>query len=89
MPVGVHEGHVVEPRVAGRRRLPARALPCVQPDVMVVVARREERGLEAQGTTVGDQVEAQTVAIEGDRAVEVGDAEMDVSDADGGMDGGH
>ena len=38
-------------------------------------------------TTVGDHVEAEPVAVEGDRAVEVGDAQMDVADADGGMDG--
>jgi hypothetical protein len=56
---------------------------------MVVVTGREERGLKAEGTTVGDEVEAEAVAVEGDRAVEVGDAEVDVADADGGMDVGH
>ena len=54
---------------------------------MVVVAGGEEGGVEAGGATVGGQVQAQRVAVEGERAIEVGDLQVHVADADGGVDG--
>ena len=63
--VGVEERDVVEARVAGRRRRGAGALPRVQADVVVVVAGREERGVEAHRAPVGGHAEAERVAVEG------------------------
>jgi hypothetical protein len=86
-PVGIQERHVVEAGVAGRRRRGARALPRVQADVVVVVARREEHRVQADLTRVGGHAEAERVAIERERAVQVGDAQVHVPDAHRGMDG--
>ena len=85
--VGVEERDVVEAGVAGRRRRGAGALPRVDPDVVVVVAGGEEGGVEADLAPVGGHAEAERVAVEGERAVEVGDPEVHVADADGGVDG--
>ena len=85
--VGVDEGDVVEAGVAGRRRTGAGALPRVDPDVVVVVAGGEEGGVEAALAAVGRHAEPEGVAIERQRAVEVGDPEVDVADADGRVDG--
>ena len=54
---------------------------------MVVVAGGEEGGVEADVAAVGGDAEAERVAVEGQRAVQVGDPEVHVADADGGMDG--
>ena len=53
---------------------------------MVVVARREERGVDAVLAAVGSEVEAEDVPVEVDLAVKVGDAQVHVPDADRGMD---
>jgi hypothetical protein len=79
--VGVEERDVVEARVSGRRRARARALPRVQADVVVVVAGREERGVEPDLAAVGGDAEAERVAVERDRAVEVADAQPGVEDS--------
>ena len=55
--------------------------------MVVVVAGGEERRVEADRAAVGGHAEAEGVAVEGDRAVEVGDPEVHMADADGGMDG--
>src|SRR5215218_9416050 len=60
-----------------RRRRTALAFPCVQPDVMVIPARREERGLVAHPRHL---LESEHVAVEIDRAVEVGDLQMHMTD---------
>ena len=70
----------------GRRRR-AGALPRVDPDVVVVVAGGEEGGVEATLATVGGHAEPEGVAVERERAVEIGDAEVDVADPDGRVDG--
>ena len=54
--------------------------------MVVVAARGEKRGLVAHAL---HEVEAEHVAIEADRAVEVRDLQMDVSDVDAGIDRGH
>ena len=46
--IGIADRGVEEPGVARRRRRAALALPGVQSDVMVITARRDERGLVAQ-----------------------------------------
>jgi len=83
--VGIEECHVVEAGVRRRGRRPARALPSVQTDVVVVVARGQEGGVEPDLTTIDVHAEAERVAIERDSAVEIRDVEVDVADADGGM----
>src|SRR5215218_293096 len=85
-PVGVEERDVIEAGVTGRRRRAAGALPGVQADVVVVVAGGEERGREAELAPVGRHAEPERVAVERERAVEVGDAQVHVADPDGGMD---
>ena len=47
--------------------------------MVVVAAGRDERGLLAVAL---DQLEAEHAAVEGERAVEVGDLEVDVADAE-------
>ena len=75
---------VKQSRAAGRRRQAAFALPRVQADMMVVAARREECRLRS--VTLGD-LEAQHIAIEAERAIEVGDFEMHVADGYARIDG--
>ena len=55
--------------------------------MVVVVAGREERGVEPDRAAVGGHAEPERVAVEGDRAVEVRDPEVHMADADGGVDG--
>ena len=79
----VEDGEVVEPGRAGRGRRAAFALPGVQPDVVMVAAGRDEGGARAVAL---DQLEAEHAAIEGERAVDVGDLEMDMADPGSGID---
>lgn len=72
-----------EARRAGRRRLAALALPRVQPDVMVVSARREKYRL---GAILLRHLEAKNSAIEGQGAVKIGHFQVDVSYAYAGID---
>ena len=55
--------------------------------MVVVVAGGEERGVEPGGRPSAVTPKPRRVAVEGERAVEVGDAQVHVADADGGMDG--
>ena len=60
--------------------------------MVVVVAGGDEGHRQAHLPTVAGEVEAEAVAVEGERAVEVGDVEVDVADADRRVDwvaGGH
>ena len=70
-PVGLEEGHVVQPGVPRRRRRPARALPGVEPDVVVLIACGQEGGVEAGLAPVGGHAEAEGVTVEADRPIEV------------------
>jgi hypothetical protein len=85
-PVGIQEGHVVEAGVPGRRRRAARALPGVQADVMVIVARRQEGGVEPELTAVRGHAQSEQVVVEADRTVEVRHPQVHMADANGGMD---
>src|SRR5947209_3935372 len=71
------DGEVIQASRARRSRLPVLALPGVEADVVVVAASGEE----GCAPEVEEQVEAQVVAIEADSALQVGDLEVDVSDA--------
>ncbi len=84
--VGVQERDVVEAGVPVWGWGAAGAVPGVQPEVVVVVARGEERGFDSGRATVGREVEAEDVAVEMGRAVQIGDAQVHVPDADRGMD---
>src|SRR5882724_3937091 len=53
------------------------AFPGVQPDMVVIAAGRNERGTGAHPL---HQFEAKYVAIEAERAIEIGDLQMDVPD---------
>jgi len=82
---GIEDGEVIEAGGAGWGRLAAEGLPGVEADVVVVAAGGEEgRGVaHAQR-----DVEAEDAVIEGEGAVEVGDAEVNVAHAGLGMDSG-
>ena len=65
------------------RARPRRALERVQPDVVVIAARRQEGQLI---TDPAGDLEAEDVAVEGDGAVEVGHLEVDMADLGAGID---
>ena len=69
---------MIEARGAGRRRRAAEALPGVERDVVVIAAGGQECRLAAAPL---HQLEAQHVAIERQRAIEVGDLQVHVADA--------
>jgi len=81
--VRIDEGDVVKTRVAVRRRVATLACPCVQTDMVVVAARRQERRAgQAKVGAVDHHVEAQHVAVESGAPFEIGDAQVDVAHAD-------
>src|SRR5665213_916054 len=69
-------------RAPGRRLAPA-AFPGVEPDVVVVAAGRDKGGL---GAIALNELEAEDAAIKGERAVEIGDLEVDMANAHAGID---
>jgi hypothetical protein len=69
----------------------ARGLPGVEPQVVVVAARGEEEDVAGRAPArhvagLEDHVEAHDVDVEGADAVDVRGAQMDVADADAGID---
>src|ERR1043166_599589 len=82
-PGWIADGDVVEPGVPVRRRVRPAALPGVEPQVVVVITRGDERGAVA---IPSHQVEAEYAAIEPDGAVEVAHLEVYVPNAGGGGD---
>ena len=68
---------MVEAGRPARRRRAAARLPGVQADVVVVAAGRDEGGLVAEPA---GELEAEHAVVERQRAVEVGDLEVDVAD---------
>ena len=76
-PVGIEDREVEEPRMAGRRRRAAAALPCVQADVVVIAARRDERRVLAHPLL---QLEAEHADVEVERALDVRHLQVDVTD---------
>jgi hypothetical protein len=79
----VEDRGVEQPGRSGRRRGAALALPGVEADVVVIAAGRDERRAVAHPL---HQLEAEHVAIEAERAVEIGDLEMDMPDTGAGDD---
>jgi len=74
---GVEDRDVVEPGRAGGGPVAAAALPGVEPDVMVVAPGGEKGSLTSVALR---DLEAEDAVVEGDRAVEIGDLEVDVPD---------
>src|SRR5579872_4650201 len=70
-------GEVVQARCAGGRRGAVLALPRVKANMVMVATGREEGG----GAEIEKQVKAQIVAIEADSPLQIGDLEVNVSDA--------
>jgi hypothetical protein len=60
------------------------AFPGIQPDVVVVAARRDECRV---GAVALHQLEAEHAAIEAQRALEIGDLEMNMAYSGAGDDG--
>src|SRR5688572_17042233 len=73
---GVEESGMEEAGGARSGGTSSGALPGVEPDVVVVPARRHERSLAAHARL---QLEAEHVAVEPNGTVEVGDLEMNVT----------
>ncbi len=74
---------MIKPGGARRRRRSAFALPGIQRDMVVITAgRHESRARHALG-----QLEAEHPDIEIERAVEIGDFQMDMADPHAGIDG--
>ncbi len=82
---GVEDGEVIKAGGARCGRLAAQRFPGIEADVMVVAARGEEsRGVtEALG-----EFEAKDAIVEGEGAVKIGNAKVNVADGCLGMDGG-
>ena len=76
---------MIEPRGSRRGRRAAEALPGVQPDVVMVTARRNE-GCLVTVPPLG-QLKAENAAVEPQRPFQVSHLEVDVTDADLGVDG--
>src|ERR1700731_5483441 len=73
----VDDREVIKPGGAWGGRLAAPALPGVESDVVVISAGRNEGRLVAEAL---HQLEPQHARIEGQRAVEIGNLQMDVAD---------
>jgi hypothetical protein len=83
---GIDDGEVIETSGARSGRGAAAALPGVDADVVMVAAGGEEGGCVADALR---DFEAEDVVIEGERAVQVGDLEVNVTYAGFGVDGCH
>ena len=83
-PGRIEDRGVKQPGGARRRRMAAFALPGVEADVVVIAAGRDERRAGAHPL---HQLEAEHAAIEAERAIEIGDLEMDMPDPGAGDDG--
>ena len=75
----VKYGNMVQAGRPRRRRLAARALPCVEADVVMIAAGLQKRGLRTVALRDG---ETEHIAVERKRAIQVGHLQMDVADPD-------
>ena len=80
----IENGGVVEPRAAGRRGRATETFPGVQSDMVMITSGGDERGLR---TVTLNEFEAEHTDIEVECALQVGDFEVDVANADTGIDG--
>jgi hypothetical protein len=72
----IHNRDVIQPRRARRRRRPALTLPRVQPDMMVIPARRDKRRALAHPLS---QLKPQHAAIKRQRPVQIRNLQMHVA----------
>src|SRR5579871_291482 len=79
----IQNRQMIEAGGTERRWCAAAALPGIEPDMMMIAARGNERRLR---TDALHQVETEHAAIKGERAIDVGDLEMDVTDAHSAVD---
>src|SRR5581483_6771982 len=80
----IKNGRMVQACRAGSGRRPAAALPGIEAEVMMIPARRDERGAWAAGRQ--SKTQHATVKIEG--PLQVGDLKMDMADPHPRVDGG-
>jgi hypothetical protein len=78
-PSWIQDGDMVKAGRAGRRRLTTGAFPSIEPDVMVVTTGGQERCLRAESLR---DLETKHIAIEYERAFQIGYLQMNVPDAD-------
>jgi hypothetical protein len=80
----IQNGEMKQAGAIRRRRGAAKTFPGIEADVVVIAARRNERSLL---TISLGQFETENAAIEAERALEVGDLQVDVAEANAGFDG--
>lgn len=83
---GVEDGDVEESRRARRGWLAAPALPGIQADVVVIAARGDKGSV---GSEALHELESEDATVEAEGALEIGDLEVHVPDANVGIDVGH
>ena len=83
--IRIQNGDVVQSRGTGRRGPTARALPRVEPNVMVVPTRANESCLRSHTCR---EFEAKYTAVKLQGPFEVGDSQVDVSNRDPRINGG-
>src|SRR3954451_9491128 len=76
-PGRIHDREMEKARGAARRWRPTAALPGIEADMVVVAAGRDERRLRR---ITLHQLETEHAAIEAERAIEIGDSEMNMAD---------
>jgi hypothetical protein len=79
----VYQRQVIEPGCSWSRMRSAQTFPGIQPNVMVVSARRDECGSIAKAK---HQFEAKHTAVEVERAIQIGDLQVNMSHTDTGVD---
>ena len=82
--VRVKNREVEQASAIRRRRRTTEAFPGVEPDMMVITAGRNKRGLRSEALR---QLETEDAAVKPERALEVSNFEMNVADARAGIDG--
>lgn len=82
--IGIEDGDVIEAGGAGRRWFAATAFPGVEADVMMITTSGDEG---RAGAVALRELKAEHAAVEGERALQIGHLQMNVADANAGMDG--
>src|SRR5262249_715836 len=82
----IQHGQMVEARGTRRWWIAAAAFPRIEPDVMVIAAGGNKCCLRSPAL---HQLEAERAAIEVQRAINIGDLEMDMANANAGVNGSY
>ncbi len=77
-PIRIQDGEVVQPGRSRGRGDSARALPCIQPDMVVISPRAQKGGGVAEAL---GHLEPEHALIEGHRPFQIGDLQMNVPDS--------